>query len=131
MAARSEPLRREVRLAAQLHYARRDLIGVLLLLVRVLEKLGRDALRMNTARHVVVTLIAQNADKLGRERLVEQLDHRVAVGAVAFRHRAAFYMLARALAQRLDVAKKRLVAHRYSLPAFPLYLGSRAEPLRG
>ena len=55
-----------------------DLVGVRLLLVRVLEELGRDALRVDARRHEVVALVAQHADDLGRQRLVQDLDHGLA-----------------------------------------------------
>ena len=70
---------------AELHDARRDLVRVRLLLVRVLEELLRDALGVEPARHEVVPLVAQHADELGRERLVQELEHGLAVGAVARR----------------------------------------------
>ena len=100
MAAAGEAVRREVGLAAELHDALGDLVGVRLLLVRVVEELLRDALRMNAARHEVVTPVAQHAHELGRERVVEQLEHDAAVGGIARRHRALVDVLARALAQR-------------------------------
>ena len=76
--------------------------------LRVLEELGRHALGVDALRHEVVALVAQHADDLGRERLVEQPHHRLAVGAVAGRHRALLDVLAGAAAQFLDVGQERL-----------------------
>src|SRR3546814_2417241 len=45
---------------------------------------------------------------LGRQRMVEQPDHRFAIGAVTRRHRALVDVLPRALADVLDVADERL-----------------------
>ena len=73
MAARGEALGREVGLAAELRDALGDLVGVLLLVVGVLEELGRHALGVDALRHEVVALVAQHADDLGGERLVQQL----------------------------------------------------------
>ena len=67
----------------QLHDARRDLVGVPLLFVRMLEELLGHALRMNTSRHEVMATIAQDADQFRRQRIVQQLEHDVAVGRVA------------------------------------------------
>ncbi len=60
-----------LRLAAQLLDALGDLIGVFLLFVRMFEELFLHGLRVNPRGHEVVKLVAQNADELGRERLVE------------------------------------------------------------
>jgi len=51
VAARREPLRVEVRLAVELHDARRDLVGVLLLLVRLGEELRRHRVGVDPGGH--------------------------------------------------------------------------------
>ena len=58
-----------------------------------------------------MALVAQHADELRRQRLVEDLDHGLAVGLVARRDGALLDVLAGPLAQGLDVGEKRLVAH--------------------
>src|SRR5262245_21383430 len=110
MAPGGEPLRREVGLAAELHDARRDLVRVALLLVRVLEELGRDGLGMDAGRHEVVPLVPEHADDLGGQRFVQKLDHRLGVGAVTRRHRALADVLAGALPEGLDVRQEGLPA---------------------
>ena len=96
----------EVGLAAELHDALRDLVGVRLLLVRVLQELGLDRFGVNSLRHEVVALVAQHAHDLGGERLVQDLAHRRRVGSVAGRDRAFLDVLARTLAQRLYVGQE-------------------------
>ena len=82
-----------------------------LLLVRVREEFRGDALRMDALRHEVVAPVAQHADQLGGERVVELLEHRLAVGAVAGGHRALVEVLAGALAQGLNVGQKAGLVH--------------------
>src|SRR5262249_12608720 len=72
----------------------------------------RDGLGVDALRHEVMALVSQRTDDLGRERLVEQLHDRVAVCGVPGRDRALLDVLARTLAQRLDVADEgRFIAH--------------------
>src|SRR5262249_43680933 len=85
-----------------------DLVGVLLLVLRVLEELRRHALGVDALRHEVMALVAQDAHDLGGERLVQQLHHRVAVGLVAGRHGAARDVLSGPAAQLLDIGQERL-----------------------
>src|SRR5262249_25677316 len=70
--------------------------------------------RMDTARHEVVTLVAQHADELGGEHLVEHRDDALAVGLVALGYRALLHMLARVIPDPLDVRNK--LAHRHTPP---------------
>ena len=93
----------EVGFAAELDDAFGDLVGVPQLLVRVREELFGDGLRVDAARHEVVAPVTQHANDLGRQRIVEQLHHGVPVGCVALGYRAFFDVLARALAELLDV----------------------------
>jgi hypothetical protein len=110
VAAREQPLRVQVGRALELHDAGRDLVGVRLLLVRVLEELGRHRLRVDAGRHVEVPLVAQDAHDLGGQRLVQDLHDGLAVGLVAFRDGTVLDVLARPLPQRLDVGEE-LVGH--------------------
>src|SRR3954470_9609321 len=108
MAARGEALGREVRLAVELRDTCGDLVGVLLLVLRVLEELRRHALGVDALRHEIVALIAQRTHDLGGKRLVQQPHHRVAVGLVARRHRALRDVLAGAATEFRDVGQERL-----------------------
>ena len=65
----------EVRLALELRDAQRDLVGVPQLLVGVLEELGGHRPGVEPVGHEVVALVAEDADDLGGQRLVEHLDH--------------------------------------------------------
>src|SRR3954468_10987806 len=107
VAARGEALGREVGRAAELRDALGDLVGVLLLLLGVLEKFRRHALRVDALRHEVMALVAQRADDLGGERLVQELQHHAAVGVVAGSHRPFGDVLPGTPAQRLDVGEER------------------------
>ena len=81
-------------------------------------------------RHEVVPLVAQDADDLGGERLVEELDHGLAVGPVARGDRALLDVLARACAERLDVGEERLGHAVPSLPGgFILVLVEKRDDL--
>src|SRR5947199_116711 len=82
-----EAVRRKVRLAAQLHDARGELIGVALLLVRMREEFGGDALRMDAFGHEVMPPVAQHAHDLGGERVIELPEHRFPIGAVSRSYR--------------------------------------------
>jgi hypothetical protein len=101
----------EVWLAAQLYDTLRDQVGVSLLFVGVLQKLGRNTLGVDAASHEIVTLVAQHANNLGGQRFVQNLDDGVAVSGVPFGDRALFDMFPGALAQCFDVGKKRFFSH--------------------
>ena len=76
MAALRQRVGIEVGLAAELHDALGDPVGVLLLLGGMLGELRLDRIRRDALRHEVVPLVAQHADDLGRERLVQHLRSR-------------------------------------------------------
>ena len=70
--------------------------------------------------HVVVALVAQHADELGGERLVEYGDHALAVGAVGLGDRALVDVGAGVFPEGLDVGE--MVTHgtaTYPLPGRP------------
>ena len=106
--ARGEPVRIQVGLAVQLHDARGDLVGVLLFLVCMLQELGLDRVCRDTLGHEVVPLVAEYADDLRRQRLVEELEYRLAVRRVAGRDRAFHDVLAGAPPEHHDVRQERL-----------------------
>jgi hypothetical protein len=60
----------------------------------------------------VVVAIAQHADELGRERLVQHLQHLGAVARVALGDRTFLDVAARGIAQGLDVGELRLALRR-------------------
>jgi hypothetical protein len=106
MAACQQSLGAEVRLPVELNDARRNHVGVLLLLVRVLQKLLGDSLRMDPARHVVVVAVSQHADDFRRQRLIQNRHHSVDVRPVSIGHSALLNGLAGSPPNLLDIAQK-------------------------
>src|SRR3954471_3359553 len=102
----SQAIGREVRLAAELRDALGDLIGVLALFLRVLEKLRGDGFRMAALRREVMALVTQRADDFRGERFVQQLEHHAAVGVIAGSDRPLGDVLPGALSQRADVRQE-------------------------
>ena len=113
MRTRQQRRRIQIRIFAELHDALGDLVGVRLFFVGVFEEFGRDELRANAVRRVVVALVAQHADDLRGERRVQQLDDGLAVGfRIARRDRAFHHLLARACAQRAQIGDERVSSGR-------------------
>ena len=83
VAAAGKAVRRKVRLASKLHDPRGDQVGVPLLFVRMDEELLGNALRMDASRHEVMAAIAQDTDQFRGQRIVQHLEHGVAIGRVA------------------------------------------------
>ena len=108
MAAHGQVARLEVRLAVQLHDPRRHHVDMLLLLIGMLEELGLDRIREDAVDGVVMPLVAQNADDLGRQHLVQHLDHLLAVGGVARGDGAIGDVLPGALLNLLHIGNERL-----------------------
>ena len=81
------------RLLTQLDDAFRDQVGVCGFFLGVHQELVRDRRRLAAIGREVVALVAQHADQLGRQRIVEQLDDGVAVRTVAGRDGAPFQIL--------------------------------------
>jgi hypothetical protein len=96
----------QVRLAPELGDALGDEVGVRLLLVRVLEELLGHRLGVDARGHVVVALVAEHADELGGERLVEQAQDGLAIAAIGLGDGALLDVAARAAAELLDVGEK-------------------------
>jgi hypothetical protein len=116
VAARQHPFGIEVRSAAELSDALGDAVGVVLLLVGVREELGLHPLRVDPGRGEIVLAIAQRADDLGRQRLVEELHRELAVDLIAGGDRALFDVLARSPTELFDVSQKRLLGRILLLP---------------
>src|SRR6185437_5829472 len=78
-----------------------------------------DGLRVDTCRHEVVELVAQRADELGGERLVQYADRLLAIELVVGRDRPLGNVLACALAKGLDLLQMghRLVSCHGEVPA--------------
>ena len=66
----------------------RDPVGMRRLFVRVHQELVGDLCRGQSGGGEMVALVAQHADQLGRQRIVQQLDHVVAPRAITGRHGA-------------------------------------------
>ena len=96
----------EVGLSAELRDPLGDLVRVPLLLVRVLEELVGHGLGVNARGHEVVALVAQHADDLGRQRLVENAHDRVAVRPIALGDRALLDVPARPRPKLLDIRQE-------------------------
>src|SRR5579859_320846 len=109
MTARAQPIRRQVRLAAELHYALRDAVRMSLFLARVLQEFCRYAVGADAAGHEVMTLVAQHAHDFGCKRFIADLDNGFTVCLVALGYRTLLDMTPRTLTQYLDVGQKRLL----------------------
>src|SRR5581483_1810173 len=103
MAPIDETLRIEVRLAIELSDAFGKAVGVLLLFLGMLQELVLDCLGVNSRGHIVVAFIAQGADDLSGERLVQQLHHGFAIALVTFSDRTVLDMLSSTLPDTLNV----------------------------
>ncbi|MNN44362.1 hypothetical protein D3C81_1586490 [compost metagenome] len=104
MRACGQRVRIEVRLAAQLDDALGQFAGMCLLLLRVFQELALDCVGQHALGHEVVPVVAQHAYIFGGQRVVEQLDHHLAVGAVAVGDRSVLDVLPCPLAQGLAIA---------------------------
>src|SRR5262245_13992937 len=107
MAAGCQRLRVQIRRPAELRDPLGEPVRVDLLLVGVLEEFVHDCAGVDARRHVEVPLVAQDAYDLGRQGLVEDAQHRLAVRAVAIGHGAVLHVLTGPAAQLLDVADER------------------------
>ena len=61
---------------------------------------------VDAIRHVIVTFVTQYTDNLSRQGFVQQLEYGLAVCCVSRRNGTAFDVLARTLAQRLNVGQR-------------------------
>ena len=76
--------------------------------IGMLEEFLLYRIRVHTAGHEVMPLVAKHADKFGRECLIQHLDHLQTIGRVGARHRAFGDVPARVLAYLLEICCKRL-----------------------
>lgn len=102
----------EIGLALELNYALCNRIRVSLFVVRMLEKLSGHAFGMYSASHVIMTLIPQHTDDLGRQCLVQNFNCCFTIRAVTFGHSAILDVLSRAFAQSFDISEKWLISRR-------------------
>src|SRR6202140_4661526 len=106
MAAREQSVRIEVRFAVQLGDSLGNHVGMLLLFGSMFEKFLRNRLRMNSLGHVVVTLVAQDANDLSGQRLVQHPQNSLSVPFVTISDCAALNVRARPPADLTDVGQK-------------------------
>src|SRR5471030_110998 len=107
VAAGEQACRVEVGRAVELGDALRDHVGVLLLFAGVLRELVGHRLRVDARGHVVMALVAQHADDLGRQRVVQQLDGGVDVAAVGLGDGTLLDVFARPALDLFDVGEER------------------------
>jgi hypothetical protein len=93
-----------------LHDSFGDHVGVLLFLARVLQKFLSYSLSMDAGGHVVMALVAQDANDLCSERLVQDSDHSLAVCLVGISNCAVLDVLPGSPADFFNI--------RYKWPAF-------------
>src|SRR5437773_5272612 len=105
MCARSKICWIQIRLAAELHNPLRDAVGMILFLRSVLLELLLHRVRAQTLCHEIVTLVAQDAHDLRRERVVQDLDDGIAIGAITRRHCPFLDVRACPLAERCDIGE--------------------------
>src|SRR5438046_5472006 len=74
-----------------------------LLFIGVLEEFLGDGLSMNAGGHIVMTLVAQDADGFSRQDFVEYADYGFPVGCIAAGDCALLHVLAGAAAEFLNV----------------------------
>src|SRR5213593_2995725 len=108
----ADAVRVQVRLAAELIDPLGEEIEMLLFLLRVLSELFLDRLAGEPGRADGVELVAEDADDLRGDRVVQEGDRVFHLAAVVLRHRAFAQMLPSPPPNLLDVRKKRpLSAH--------------------
>src|SRR5579872_1229440 len=78
-----------------------------LLFFGMLQKFLGHALSMNTVRHIVVPLVAEDADDLGGQRLIQDAQGCLKICLITFGDSAPFHMLPGAAANFFDVAQER------------------------
>jgi len=103
--AAAEAVGVEVRLAAQLHDAFGQLVGVLGFLAGVLQELLGGHVGLHALGHVVMAFVAQHTHQLRGQRVVEQAQHLLAVGVIAFGHGALVNILASGFTQGVLVGQ--------------------------
>src|SRR2546422_5001306 len=103
---RADAVRIQVRLAAELIDPLGEEIEMLLFLLRVLSKLFLDRLAGEPGRADGVVLVAEDADDLRGDRVVQQGDRVFHLAPVVLRDRAFAQMLPRPAPNLLEVRKK-------------------------
>jgi len=89
----------------------RDLIGMTLLFVRVLQKFCGDALRIDAGSHEIMTPVPEHTNDLGCERFVQKFDYGFAVRTITRCDSTILDVLSGAFAQSLDISEKWLICH--------------------
>jgi hypothetical protein len=106
VAARGQDRGVHVGLAAELGDPLGGQVGVALLVVGVLLQLGGDGGAVHALGHEVVTLVAQHADQLGGQHLVEDVQHAGQVGAIGLGDRSLIEVDASLLADLAQVERE-------------------------
>src|SRR5690348_9333125 len=99
----------QIGLSAELCDSRSHPICVLLLFRGMLQKLVFRASGVDAAGHVIMSFVAQHADKFGRKHFVQNLDHCRSIGFVAFSYCALLHMHPGTFADAFDVGYE--IAH--------------------
>src|SRR6266571_3014761 len=92
----------------------------------MLQKFRGDTVSIDSRGHKVMASITQDADDFCSQSFVQDFDHSLAVGAVAFGDRAVFNVFSRALAERFDVGQKWFISHDVT-PSFMSYSEGRPD----
>lgn len=95
MAAGEKSFGVEIGSAAQVRYARRDPIRMLLYLTGVFQELLLGSFRIDTSGHVVLPFVTQDTHALCGEDVVQDVKHRSPSGPIILRNRTLLHMLAR------------------------------------
>src|SRR4051794_685722 len=91
--------------------ALRNLIGMTLLFIGMLQKFRSDALGINAAGHKMMASVPQYTNDFSRQRFIQKLDYRLAVGTIAFGHSTILDVLPGAFAQSFNISEKWFVSH--------------------
>jgi hypothetical protein len=66
---------------------------------------------MDSGSHKIVALVTKHANDLSRQRFVQDFDYSLSVSRIAFGYRTLLDVLARSLAERLNVSQKWFISH--------------------
>src|SRR5215217_9034225 len=89
----------------------RNLVGMSLFFVCVLQELCGNAFRVDAGSHEIMAPVAEHTNDLGCERFVQKFDYGFAVRAITRCDSTILDVLSGAFAQSLDVSEKWLICH--------------------
>jgi hypothetical protein len=99
---------------AELHDSLRHLVGMGLLIGGVRQALLGHALRLDPRSQKAMALGAEHTDNFRGECLIEEPNHRVAIGPIPSRDGTVFDMLPRPGPEGLHIGHKGLIGHIHS-----------------